>query len=227
MKIGILFDLDGTLLETLEDLCDSVNHALAELGYPLRSLEEVRRFVGNGARRLMDQAVPEGIDGEAAFNCFRVFYNTHCQIKTKPYPGIPEALEALKEEYPVAIVSNKPDSAVKVLCADYFPGVYALGERAGCPRKPAPDMVLAAMKQIGVESCIYVGDSDVDVLTAKNAGVLCLSVLWGFRDREDMEAAGSVNFCERTEDLVQTLKTMAESMNENCKENHTEEEYGQ
>ena len=208
MKTGILFDLDGTLLATLEDLHDSTNHVLRELGYPERTLDEVRRFVGNGARRLMDQAVPEGVDAQAAFDAFQNWYPKHCQIKTKAYEGIPEALEILKEKYPIAIVSNKPDKAVKVLCADYFPGIYAIGESTDCPRKPAPDMVYKAMKELGVEACIYVGDSEVDVLTAKNAGVPCLSVLWGFRDRADMEEVGGNCFCEHTADLVAKLEEM-------------------
>ena len=205
---GILFDLDGTLLNTLEDLHDAVNHTLRTLGYPRRSLEEVRRFVGNGARRLMEQAVPEGADAEEAFTVFKSYYDTHCQIKTAPYEGIPQALKILAARYPLAIVSNKPDSAVKTLCADYFPGIYARGESADCPRKPAPDMVYKAMADIGVERCIYVGDSEVDVLTARNAGVPCLSVLWGFRDRWEMEAVGGTEFCENARDLVSMLEAM-------------------
>ena len=208
MKTGILFDLDGTLLATLEDLHDSTNHVLRELGYPERTLDEVRRFVGNGARRLMDQAVPEGVDAQLAFDTFQNWYPKHCQIKTRAYEGIPEALEILKEKYPIAIVSNKPDPAVKVLCADYFPGIYAIGESTDCPRKPAPDMVYKAMRELGVEKCIYVGDSEVDVLTANNAGVPCLSVLWGFRDRADMEEVGGSHFCENTADLVAKLEEM-------------------
>ena len=208
MKTGILFDLDGTLLDTLADLHDSTNHVLAELGYPQRTLDEVRRFVGNGARRLLDQAVPEGVDAQEAFDAFQRWYPNHCQIKTKAYAGIPEALAILKEKYPIAIVSNKPDKAVKVLCADYFPGIYAIGESAGCPRKPAPDMVYKAMKELGVDKCIYVGDSEVDVLTAQNAGVPCLSVLWGFRDKADMEAVGGTHFCEKTEKLVARLEEL-------------------
>ena len=208
MKTGILFDLDGTLLDTLEDLRDGVNYALGVFGYPQRSLEEVRRFVGNGARKLIRLAVPEGADPEAVFQVFKPYYDVHCQSKTKPYNGIPEVLAELREKYPIAIVSNKPDSAVKRLCADYFPGVYALGESPDCPRKPAPDMVHKAMKEINVEQCIYVGDSEVDVLTAQNAGVPCLSVLWGFRDKEEIEAAGGIYFCECTEMLAKQLEEM-------------------
>ena len=208
MKTGILFDLDGTLLDTLADLHDSTNHVLRSFGYPERTLDEVRRFVGNGARRLMDQAVPEGVDAQAAFDAFQRWYPNHCRIKTKAYDGIPEALEILKRRYPIAIVSNKPDAAVKVLCADYFPGIYARGESTDCPRKPAPDMVFKAMAEIGVERCIYVGDSEVDVITAQNAGVPCLSVLWGFRDRGEMEEVGGKFFCEKTEDLVAKLEEM-------------------
>lgn len=208
MKTGILFDLDGTLLDTLQDLADAVNFALGQFDYPRRSLEEVRRFVGNGTRRLIARAVPENADPEPVFEVFRVYYDTHCQIKTRPYDGIPEALAQLRGRYPIAVVSNKPDSAVKPLCDQYFPGIFALGERSDCPRKPAPDMVFNAMQAIGVERCIYVGDSEVDVQTAKNAGVPCLSVLWGFRDREEIEAAGGINFCETTPDLVNKLEEL-------------------
>ena len=208
MKTGILFDLDGTLLATLDDLHSSTNHVMRQFGYPEHSIDAVRRFVGNGARRLFEQAVPEGGDVEAALEAFQNWYPNHCQIKTKAYDGIPEALEILKEKYPLAIVSNKPDAAVKVLCADYFPGIYARGESADCPRKPAPDMVFKAMEAIGVETCIYVGDSEVDVLTAQNAGVPCLSVLWGFRDKADMEEVGGNVFCEKTADLGAKLEEM-------------------
>ena len=206
MKYGILWDLDGTLLDTLEDLMDGVNYALRQFGYPERTLEEVRCFVGNGAKRLIDQAVPENADPQPVFELFRSYYADHCQIKTRPYTGIPEALEALGKKYPMAVVSNKPDVAVKPLCAQYFPGIYALGESEGCPRKPAPDMVFKAMAAIGVDACVYVGDSEVDVVTAKNAGVPCLSVLWGFRDRAEIEAMGGVHFCDSREKLVEKLE---------------------
>ena len=208
MKTGILFDLDGTLLDTLDDLTVGVNHTMAVFGYPLRTEEEVRRFVGNGARRLIEQSVPEYADAKTALREFQGYYSAHCQKLTRPYAGIMTALEELKREYPIAIVSNKPDAAVKTLCAQYFPGIYARGESADCPRKPAPDMVFRAMEEIGVERCIYVGDSEVDVLTARNAGVPCLSVLWGFRDREDMVAVGGCSFCEKPEALPACIRKM-------------------
>ena len=137
---------------------------------------------------------------------FQAYYPTHCRIKTAPYPGVLEALAELREKYPIAIVSNKPDAAVKPLCAHYFPGIFALGETAGCPRKPDPAMVRKAMEAIGVTDCVYVGDSEVDVLTAKNAGVPCLSVLWGFRDREQI---GGSRYCETVDRLVPMLEEMA------------------
>lgn len=194
---GILFDLDGTLLNTLEDLLDATNYALKVHGYPERTLPELRRFVGNGAYNQMRLSVPEGTAPEtiqAVLDTYKPYYTDHCRIKTKPYAGVKEQLALLAEKYPLAIVSNKPDAAVKALCADYFPGIFALGEKADCPRKPAADMVYKAMAAIGCDACIYVGDSEVDVLTAKNAKVPCVAVTWGFRDREDL--AGADIFCD-------------------------------
>ena len=208
MKTGILWDLDGTLLDTIEDLADATNYTMDQYGYPRRTLEEVRRFVGNGARRLMEQAVPEGADVDAALETFHTYYDDHCQIKTGPYAGIMDALAVLGQKYPMAVVSNKPDSAVKSLCARYFPALYARGESTDCPRKPAPDMIFKAMKEIGVECCVYVGDSEVDVLTARAAGVPCMSVLWGFRDKEEIEAAGGTHFCETTAELTEKIEEL-------------------
>ena len=206
---GILFDLDGTLLDTLEDLTDATNHVLREFGFPERSAEQVRRAIGNGAANQLRKSAPEGTSEETVekmLAVYKPYYTAHCQIKTRPYGGVLAALNQLVGRYPVAIVSNKPDAAVKPLCAEYFPGIYALGEVPGCPRKPAPDMVGKAMADIGVDCCIYVGDSEVDVLTAKNAGVPCLAVLWGFRDREDLEAAGAAHFCEDPNQMVEKIE---------------------
>lgn len=208
MKTGILWDLDGTLLDTLDDLMDATNHVLTANGYPARTRTEIRRFVGNGARNLLIQAAPAGADGDALLKQFQPYYTAHCQIKTRPYAGIPAVLELLGEKYPMAIVSNKPDGAVKALCAQYFPGIFALGETPDCPRKPAADMVFKAMQAIGVEKCIYIGDSEVDVLTAQNAGVPCLSVLWGFRDQPDIQAAGGKIFCDNPADLPKILENL-------------------
>ena len=208
---GILFDLDGTLLDTLADLTDATNYALARFGYPVRSMEQVRRAVGNGAANQIRKSLPEGTAEDAAeqvLEVYKPYYTAHCQQKTCPYPGVLEQLEILKEKYPVAIVSNKPDSAVKALCAEYFPGIYALGEKPDCPRKPAPDMVYKAMADLGMDRCVYVGDSEVDVLTAKNAGMPCLCVLWGFRDRDDMEAAGGIHFCENTSLMAEKIEEL-------------------
>ena len=208
---GILFDLDGTLLDTLDDLLDSTNYALAHHGYPPRTKPELRRFVGNGAMNQIRLSLPEGCSPEevqTVLDTYKPYYTAHCQNKTAPYPGIPEALAELKAKYPIAIVSNKPDAAVKALCADFFPGVYSLGETPDCPRKPAPDMVYKAMAAIGADRCIYVGDSEVDVITAGNAGVPCLSVLWGFRDKEDMEAVGSEHFCDDTSVLAEKIEEL-------------------
>lgn len=208
---GILFDLDGTLLDTLQDLLDATNYALELHGYPQRTLTELRRFVGNGAMNQIRLSLPEGStqeEVETVLNTYKPYYTAHCQNKTAPYPGIPEALALLKEQYPIAIVSNKPDAAVKALCADFFPGIYSLGETPDCPRKPAPDMVYKAMSAIGADRCIYVGDSEVDVITADNASVPCLSVLWGFRDRVDMEAAGAVHFCDEPSQLAEKIEEL-------------------
>ena len=208
---GIMFDLDGTLLNTLDDLMDAVNHTMEVFGYPRHSREEVRRFVGNGAGQLLRLSVPQGQDWQAPLEEFQRFYKAHCQVKTAPYPGIPEALAALGK-FPIAIVSNKPDAAVKKLCAQYFPGIYAQGEHPGCPRKPSPDMVRIAMEHIGVDRCIYVGDSEVDVLTAHNAAVPCLSVLWGFRDRAEIQAAGESRFCETPAQMPAMLEEMIKEL---------------
>ena len=194
-KTGVIFDLDGTLLNTLEDLTDAVNVALEQNGHPKRTLEEMRVFVGNGAANMIKKAAPEGADQKPIMDAFLKWYGVHCQDKTRPYDGIMEALEQLKAKYPVAVVSNKPDYAVKLISARLFPGIYGVGEIKGVPRKPAPDMVFAAMEQIGVETCVYIGDSNVDLETAKNAGVPCISVLWGFRSKEELLAAGATCFC--------------------------------
>lgn len=208
---AVIFDLDGTLLDTLDDLTDATNAALRHFGCRERTKEEVRQFVGNGAERLIRLALPgEENDPEVSevLSWYKDYYAAHSQIKTRPYEGVLEALAAVKAEFPVAVVSNKPDNATKLLCKQYFGDVYALGEGSAMPRKPAPDMVHRAMQVLGTDRCIYVGDSEVDVLTAQNAGVPCLSVLWGFRDRETLLKAGADHFCEEPRELLKNLREM-------------------
>ena len=215
MKTGILFDLDGTLLDTLQDLTDAVNHSLRHYNCPERTAMEVRSFVGNGVERLMRLALP-GKDTDpdvfATMETYREYYSVHSKDKTCPYAGIVEALQEIRKEYPIAVVSNKPDYATKPLCREFFGAeIFALGQTDDCPRKPAPDMLYKAMKAIGVEKCIYVGDSEVDVLTANNANVPCLSVLWGFRDQDYLAQEGATRFCDDPTKLYATLKEMIEN----------------
>ena len=212
MKIGILFDLDGTLLDTLGDLTDATNYAMRKFGFAEHSEAEIRSFVGNGARNLILQAMGVAEDDfriDTVLAVYKEYYDAHCQIRTAPYPGIPEALAQLAD-FPIAIVSNKPHVATTMLAERYFPGIYARGEQAGITRKPAPDMIYKTMEDLGVEKCIYIGDSEVDILTAKNAGVPCISVLWGFRDREQL-AEGSY-FCETVAQLPEMIRKMIASL---------------
>ena len=207
MKTGVIFDLDGTLLDTLDDLADAVNHTMEVYGYPKHSLSYVRSIVGNGVRNLVMLALPEDQQHrtDEILPHYREYYNAHSQDKTRPYAGIVEALQALSRDYAVAVVSNKPDGMVKALCREFFGDIYALGEDPSLPRKPAPDMIYKAMRDMGVERCIYVGDSDVDIKTARNAGVPCLSVLWGFRDRDVLEQVGGKYFCEDPRNLCEAI----------------------
>lgn len=210
----VIFDLDGTLLNTLEDLADAVNYALALCEMPERTLEEVRQFVGNGIRKLMRRAVPEGEanpEFEKAFEAFRAYYREHCNEKTKLYPGVAKMLAELKEKgYHLAIVSNKADFAVQELRELYFGDVVetAVGEREGIARKPAKDMVEQVMREMGVtsENAVYVGDSDVDIQTAANSGIPCISVTWGFRDKEFLREHGAVYFADYAEEVVDLVE---------------------
>ena len=210
MSIGILFDLDGTLLNTLEDLTDSTNAALASFGHPARTLEEVRRFVGNGAANLIAQAVPEGCDPAPVLKAFQAYYPAHCQIKTKPYEGIPELLAALRRAgVRTAVVSNKPDETTRTLAARFFPELDgALGQRDGVAAKPAPDMVQAVLSRLGAEpgQALYVGDSEVDVDTARNAGLAMIGVSWGFRGRAALESAGAPAVADTPAQLLELLR---------------------
>ena len=210
-EYAIIFDLDGTLLDTLGDLTDSVNFAMAQFGYPQHSEAFVRSVVGNGARNLIKGTVPQGTEEEKideVLSVYRSYYQTHSQVKTKPYEGVCAALQQLQQKYSVAIVSNKPDADVKALAQVHFPGVYALGEKSDLPRKPAPDMIIDTMKRLGSTKGIYVGDSEVDIITANNSGMPCISVLWGFRDKDLLERYGGNCFCEDPNCLPEIVETL-------------------
>ncbi len=204
----VIFDLDGTLLYTLTDLRTGVNMAMHRFGWMERSYEEMRHFVGNGIRNLMSQAVPGGEQNPLFEEAFAAFRESYAQVQTQttgPYAGIPEAVAELqKHGVKMAIVSNKIDSAVKTLNDDFFHMDIALGEQEGIARKPAPDSVFYAMKQLGAapEKTVYVGDSDVDVRTAANAGLPCISVSWGFRNTEELLSYGATCIADTPADLV-------------------------
>lgn len=208
-----IFDMDGTILETLEDMCASVNVTMDHVGYPWRTMDEVRRFVGNGAAKLIERCMPAGAEDPrypAALEFYRAYYDAHAQIKTGPYPGIPELLNQLSREgVRLAVVSNKPDEAVRALTERYFPGVFpvAIGNRDGWATKPAPDSVYEAMRLLGArrESTVYVGDSDVDVDTARNAGLDSVIVTWGFRDEDFLRAHGAQHLAHNTDELYEML----------------------
>ena len=207
---NFIFDLDGTLLNTINDLAASTNYALRSAGMPEHSVDDVRRFVGNGVKKLMERAIPDGLnnpDFDETYATFRKHYLKHSLDTTKPYDGIPEVLAELKRRgKKLAIVSNKFYAATQELARHFFPDTIevAIGERGNIRKKPAPDTVLEAMRQLGVgkEGTVYIGDSDVDIDTAHNVGVPCISVLWGFRDRDFLLAHGATTLIERPEQLL-------------------------
>lgn len=203
----IVFDLDGTLLNTLEDLTDSVNHVMVQYNIPTHTIGEIRGYVGSGAAKLIERAIPGGIHNpayEELLAAFRQYYRAHCEDKTMPYEGVTDMLVSLRQAgYRMAIVSNKPDGAVGQLSGRFF-GEYvhaAMGESAGVKKKPAPDMVYRALARLSsdISHAVYVGDSEVDLQTAANVPMTCVSVTWGFRTREQLLAAGA-----RPENLIRT-----------------------
>ena len=208
---AVLFDMDGTLLDTLADMAAAVNHILSVHGYPLRTVEEVRAFVGNGARKLMERALPPDVTGdafEALLEEYRQWYEAHACVKTAPYPGVPAVLAALhRTGVRCAVVSNKPDGATRELAARFFPGLPAFGQQDGIPAKPAPDMVYHALAELGVEAsaAAYVGDSEVDVALARNAGLPLVAVSWGFRGREALEEAGAALVVDDAATLLENM----------------------
>lgn len=205
-----IFDLDGTLLDTLADLAASTNYALSRYGMPKHTNEDIRNFVGNGVRKLIERAVPEGecnYDFENVYRTFREHYMEHSLDTTGPYPGINEVLAQLKKRgKKLAVVSNKFYAATEELCRHFF-GEYievAIGERENIRKKPAPDAVFEAMRRLNADknNTVYIGDSDVDIETARNCGLPCISVLWGFRSRNFLIEHGATTFIERPAELL-------------------------
>ena len=205
-----IFDLDGTLLDTLKDLTDSTNYALRHSGMPEHTIDEIRGFVGNGVKKLIERAVPDGLDNpkfEETYERFREHYLTNSLHTTQPYPGVMDMLHTLSTHgKKLAIVSNKFYTATEELCRHFF-GDYihvAIGEREDIRRKPAPDTVLEAMRQLkaDISTAVYIGDSDVDLATARNSGIPCISVLWGFRSREFLAEHGATTFVDAPSQII-------------------------
>lgn len=210
----VIFDLDGTLLDTLDDLWGSVNYALGEFGFPLRTREEVRAFIGNGVVKLMERSTPEGTDEKTNKECldaFRAHYLNHMRDNTAPYEGIIELLEKLKKEnIKTAVVSNKLHSGVVGLCDEYFTNLIdvAIGVSEESERKPSPVNVFKALEKLSVsaDEAVYVGDSNVDVETAKNAHLPCIGVTWGFRERDCLVKEGAEFICDTADEVYEILK---------------------
>ncbi len=209
---ALIFDLDGTLLNTIADLYTSTNFALKKFGYAERSLEEVTAFVGNGLRMLIKRALPADSTEEkitAVLAEMKAHYAEHCHDATVPYEGIPELLKyCTATGIPMAVVSNKADPMVKILRDCFFAEhiSVAMGDRSDYPRKPAPDMVFVAMKELGVSEAYYVGDSDVDVQTARNSGLPCLACAWGFRSKESLQEAGAERIFDSPTSLLDAIR---------------------
>ena len=210
---AVLFDMDGTVLDTLEDLYDSINHSLAHFSLPPVTRELVRQSLGNGAAFLVSRCVPADCSPELQAEVlayYKPWYDAHCLIKTGPYDGILPMMHALKAAgLRLAIISNKPDPAVQELAAAFFPGLLELsvGESPAIRRKPAPDTVLAAAKQMDLlpSQCVYVGDTEVDIETARNAGMDCITVTWGFRDENQLVSSGATILVHNMEQLRSLL----------------------
>ena len=210
---AVLFDMDGTVLDTLDDLADSVNRSLREFGLPEVSRFQVGQSLGNGAKYLIRHCLPEGSDEalcERVLSFYKPWYDAHCRIKTKPYDGILQLMETLRADgVSQAIISNKPDSAVQELAEAFFPGLMdvVIGESPAVKRKPSPDTVLAAARQMGLmaSDCVYIGDTEVDLETARNAGMDCIPVSRGFRTEEQLCAAGAEEIIRSPEELKKKL----------------------
>lgn len=208
----VIFDLDGTLLDTLTDLHSSVDHVLSAHGYPTRSLLEVKSFVGNGVPKLIERSMPENCPiYDELLSEFKVYYGEHCHDTTRAYDGVTEALKALRcDGMKIGVVSNKLDGAVKSLCKRYFGSLVdiAVGEREGIEKKPSPDSVLEVIHKLGSRHAVYVGDSDVDIKTAENAGIPCISVTWGFRDKHFLMQSGGYMFADSTKEMLDIIERL-------------------
>lgn len=208
---AVLLDMDGTVLDTIEDLKDSVNETLSCWGFDKITAAQAAANLGNGSRVLLEKSVPAGTDAKTIdemLEFYLPYYDTHSSIKTRPFPLIPSFIEKLKAAgLKAVIISNKPDATVKALAAQFFPGMPAVGESSSVPRKPHPEMVFAAVRELGLslEKCVYVGDTEVDIKTASNAGTDCISVSWGFRSREQLISAGASRIADNEEELFNMI----------------------
>ncbi len=213
----VIFDLDGTLLNTLGDLHISFNYAINKFGYPERTMDEIKSFVGNGIRTAIERALPQNVSNDEMnkiVDVFKSYYIEHMNKHTKPYEGVVDMLKALKDMgYKTAVVSNKYDDAVKELCKRYFGDLIdaAAGEGYGIAKKPAEDGILKVLKELGAgdlneNNVIYIGDSEVDIQTAQNANIPCISVLWGFKDREFLKSNGAKIFAETADDIIKIIE---------------------
>lgn len=211
LKKAVLFDMDGTLLDTLTDLRIAVNEGLKTEGYPLRTQEEVRLFVGNGMKKLLERALPEGKPMGRVGEVFHAYYAQHGTDHTRPYEGITELLAELKKHgVPMGVVSNKAEAALRLLVGKIFPDIFCsvVGQREDLPVKPHPAMAFAVMQEMGIdpEDCLFVGDSDVDFQMGQNANIFTVCALWGFRTKEELKAAGAAEFVETPKELLRYVR---------------------
>ena len=214
MRKTTVFDMDGTILDTLSDLATAVNYALSVCGYPARTQSEIKKALGNGVEALIRETAPQDISESERRKClemFKAYYSEHMYVKTAPYPGIIKLCSDLKKAgYRLAVVSNKFDSAVSKLCDIYFKGLFdvAIGEDPSVRKKPAPDGVLKALAELGAskEDAVYIGDSEVDYNTALNSGLPCICVTWGFRERAELEKLGATIFADTPAEILDLIK---------------------